>query len=267
MTTFQKIIKYLAMAFAIFLTVSIIGGIVSAIAGVGYFFGNNNVTDNMKNYSVLESVNSMEIEISASMLEVRTGDNYDIKSNHKDISVNTTHGVLKVKEKKVASWLAGKGAKTIITIPRDAKLDNVHISTGAEKVKIEYIETDNLSLELGAGEVDIETLKVNNKTTIDGGVGEIDINNGKLNKTKIDMGIGELSYTGVFTDNCEISSGIGELHLSLTDDKSNYKFEAEKGVGEIRIDGKKIHDYETYGSGKNIIELSGGVGEIKVEFL
>ena len=29
MTTFQKVIKYLAMAFAIFLTVSIIGGILS----------------------------------------------------------------------------------------------------------------------------------------------------------------------------------------------------------------------------------------------
>ena len=47
MTTFQKIIKYLAMAFAIFLTVSIIGGIVSAIAGVGYFFGNNKFATTM----------------------------------------------------------------------------------------------------------------------------------------------------------------------------------------------------------------------------
>ena len=35
MTTAQKVIKYLAIAFAIFLTVSIIGGILSAVGFLG----------------------------------------------------------------------------------------------------------------------------------------------------------------------------------------------------------------------------------------
>ena len=36
MNSVQKVIKYLAMAFAIFLSVSIIGGIITGLAGVSY---------------------------------------------------------------------------------------------------------------------------------------------------------------------------------------------------------------------------------------
>ena len=38
MTTFQKVIRYLAMALAIFLTVSIIGGILGAVGLFGGLF-------------------------------------------------------------------------------------------------------------------------------------------------------------------------------------------------------------------------------------
>ena len=39
MTTTQKIIKYLAVAFALFLSINIISGICSAIFSVPYLFG------------------------------------------------------------------------------------------------------------------------------------------------------------------------------------------------------------------------------------
>ena len=38
MTSVQKAIKYLAMAFAVFLSVSIIGGIFTGLAGVSFIF-------------------------------------------------------------------------------------------------------------------------------------------------------------------------------------------------------------------------------------
>ena len=49
MTEIQRIIKYLAMAFAIFLTVAIISGICGAIASFSFLFGDNKV--NGKIYS------------------------------------------------------------------------------------------------------------------------------------------------------------------------------------------------------------------------
>ena len=41
MTTLQKVIKYLALAFAVFLTVSIVGGILSAVGLLGSLFSDD----------------------------------------------------------------------------------------------------------------------------------------------------------------------------------------------------------------------------------
>ena len=53
MTTFQKIIKYLALAFAIFLSISIISGICSALFTVANLFGENTeseIVNHIKSY-------------------------------------------------------------------------------------------------------------------------------------------------------------------------------------------------------------------------
>ena len=53
MTTFQKVIKYLALAFAVFLSVSIIGGVLSMFGLFGEFFTGDAVTENIKAYAVV----------------------------------------------------------------------------------------------------------------------------------------------------------------------------------------------------------------------
>ena len=59
MTTTQKVIKYVALAFAIFLTVSIISGILSAVGLIGNVIdGEDAVMDEMKLYEVSENITS-----------------------------------------------------------------------------------------------------------------------------------------------------------------------------------------------------------------
>ena len=65
MTTFQKVINYLAMAFAIFLTVSIIGGILSMFGLFGGFFGGDAVTEDIKTYTVSSDIQILEVKINA----------------------------------------------------------------------------------------------------------------------------------------------------------------------------------------------------------
>ena len=52
MTTFQKVIKYLAIALAIFLTVSIIGGILGIFGLFSGFFTGDAVAGDLKTYTV-----------------------------------------------------------------------------------------------------------------------------------------------------------------------------------------------------------------------
>ena len=52
MTSTQKIIKYCAIAFALFLAVSIIGGIVSAVASLSFISGGKHDVGDMNTYAI-----------------------------------------------------------------------------------------------------------------------------------------------------------------------------------------------------------------------
>ena len=54
MNSFQRVIKYLAFAFAIFLSVSIIGGIITGLTGISYIISgrDSEVTGEMQFFPV-----------------------------------------------------------------------------------------------------------------------------------------------------------------------------------------------------------------------
>ena len=87
MTTFQKVIKYLAMAFAIFLTVSIIGGLLSMFGLFGGFFGGDAVTEDIKTYAVSSDIQSLEVKINAADFTIKQGESFSVESNLKHITV------------------------------------------------------------------------------------------------------------------------------------------------------------------------------------
>ena len=81
MTTAQKIIKYCAIAFAVFLIVSIIGGIVGAVTSVPALVSDGR--GEMETYAVTETVKNLEIDLSGARLEIKTGDRFSVESDHK----------------------------------------------------------------------------------------------------------------------------------------------------------------------------------------
>ena len=100
MTNFQKTVKYIAMAFAIFLTVSIIGGILSMFGLFGGFFGGDAVTEDIKAYSVSSEIQSLEVKINAADFTIKQGESFSVESNLKHLTVEDKNGVLTVKETK-----------------------------------------------------------------------------------------------------------------------------------------------------------------------
>ncbi|MGN1092664.1 MAG: hypothetical protein ACI4RS_03315, partial [Monoglobaceae bacterium] len=82
MTTFQKIIKYLAMAFAIFLSISIITGICGALFTVANFLGANTEEETV-NHTIGTDFTGISINLSAAELEIKMGDKFDVETNHK----------------------------------------------------------------------------------------------------------------------------------------------------------------------------------------
>lgn len=256
MTTFQKIIKYLAIAFAVFLSISIISGICGAIFSITGIFHNNPVGE-MKQYSVGSDFTKIKTELSAASLEIKTGDQFRIDSNHKYIDCREEDGCLVIKEKK--STFPGRFAdvRVVVTIPEGTVFQTAQIGAGAGEVDIE---------ELAAGELNAGKLTAAKQAKIDGGAGSVSIKEGSLPNADIDMGVGELEYTGTLTGRARIDYGVGETNLVLTGSEKDYEISLDKGVGEATLNGRKMSDDAVYGSGNNRIEIDGGVGELEITF-
>ena len=265
MTTLQKVIKYLAIAFAIFLTVSIIGGILSAVGLVGGLFSSDAVLEEVKTYSVTADIHNLDIEINAADLYIKEGDAFSVESNLKHLKVEENGGLLTIQETKKFTGTYN-GAVLTVYVPAGTVFDNVNLTTGAGRLTIGNLFSGTLDFELGAGDVSIDSLIATKSADIEGGAGRITIVGGALKDLDLDMGVGQLNLTSALTGNCQLDLGVGESNITLIGSKENYKLDLDKGLGNISIDGVNVSDYGSSGNGTNKVEINGGVGSINVRF-
>lgn len=267
MTDVQKIIKYIAIAFAVYLIVMIFSAIIFGIACIGNIFGEEKTLDNMEELKVeSKEFQSLEIDISAANLIIKNGETWKVETNNAYMEIKEASNKLTVKEKTHGLWNANGETQLIVYLPTNTDLKEVKIKTGAGKITIDDIACQNLKLDLGAGKVSIENLIVKQETEIDGGAGEIEILNGALKNLDLDMGVGKVSITSALTGKSDIDAGVGELNINILGKKEDYSFDIDKGVGAITIDGETISAKEKMGTGQNKLEIDGGVGNIKIEF-
>ncbi len=266
MNTFQKVIKYLAVAFALFLSISIIGGIVQVLASV-VSFGSKNAVGEMKTYEVSEKIESIQVDIGAADFVIQTGEKFLVESNHKYLTVDERNTNLVISEKEHSSFSNTHGeVKLVITVPNGFVFGDADISTGAGRVTVDTLAANTLHLVLGAGEVKIETLIANNKSDIEGGAGALTVNGGVLHNLDCDMGVGNVMLTSKITGNSSIDYGVGRAELVLLGSAEDYQIHLDKGIGEATLDGEKMQSDSVYGTGVNKLDMDGGVGEIEIRF-
>ena len=159
-----------------------------------------------------------------------------------------------------------KDSELIIYLPKEFSFNEVSIDSGAGEIDIDYLKAEELELSLGAGKVEIENLNVSTKIDIDGGAGEVNIKNSEIKNLDLDMGIGKLNLNVSLTGNNKIDAGIGELNIDLIDAFENYKIILNKGIGNATLNDKKIQSDTYYGTGANLIDIDGGIGNIKINY-
>ena len=265
MTTVQKIIKYLAMAFAIFLTVSIIGGVISMFGLFGGFFSGEAVIEDTKTYTVSADIHSLKIKINAADFTIKQGERFFVESNLKHLTVEDKNGVLTIKETKIFSGTY-TGAVLTLYIPADTVFEKVNIITGAGRLTVDSLSASTMNFELGAGEVAIDTLVATSDIDIDGGAGKITISGGALYNLDLDMGVGQLNLTSALTGDSDFDLGVGESNITIIGNKDDYKLDIEKGLGNITVDGTSVSNIKEQDSRNNSIEVSGGIGAINLKF-
>ena len=274
MTTLQKVIKYLALAFAIFLTVSIVGGILSAVGLLGSLFSDDDaewgdVIGETKNYTVSSEISDLNIQINAADFYIKEGNSFSIESNLKNLEVDEKNGCLTLKDLtkiKLNGSNAYENAVLTIYVPVGTVFDNVNIKTGAGRFTVDSLSAATIGFELGAGDVTISKLIAEKSANIEGGAGRITISDGAIKNLDLEMGLGQLNLTSALTGDCNLDSGVGEMNVTLLGSRDDYELDIEKGIGNITVDGKNVTDFGSSGNGANEVDIHGGVGAINVRF-
>lgn len=271
MTSWQKAIKYLAMAFAALLCVGIFSGIIGAFSSFSYVFGNNNLNKNAVSniegdYQLKNSITKLNLELGSTSLVFTTGDSLKVNYTSNRLTAKEKNGELTITEKSSFLGLGNNGAQLIITVPVDYTFQSTKIKMGAGKVDIVGLSTNNLVLNLGAGETKLSSVNVNANTVIDGGAGKITISNSSLQNLDLDMGVGELNLDASLAGNSDLDLGIGAANIGLSGSVQDYTIAIDKGLGSATIDGQKVSGETVHGNGSNFIDIDGGIGNIKVSF-
>ena len=271
MTTIQKIIKYLAIGFAMALTVAIISTILSVFHGLSGVLGLKKEDENVNiDMSEVQFENSdvaiLDIDLSYTNLTIKTGETLKAEASNNKIQCTQNDKKLKIVE-EYEVFSKNDREEMIVYVPEDLEFEKVKINTGAGKINIQNLTAKELVFELGAGETQIENLNVSDKCEIEGGIGKLNIAAGSIKDLDLDMGVGELNMTAKLTGENKVNAGVGNLKMNLKGDKENYKIDTDKGIGSVKIDGQEISDDEKYGDGENSIDVDGGIGSIKIDFV
>ncbi len=264
MTAFQKIVKYLAMALALFLAVSIIGGIVGAL-GTFLFSATDRVSEEVTSYTKFENIQNLKIQIHAAELTVKTGDAFLVESNLAYLTMEEQDGTLLLRETGKISGSTYEGAFLTVYIPADTALQRIYIKTGAGRLLADTLSAREIELELGAGQVIIDELIATRSAEIDGGAGQITVRGGAVHQLDVDMGVGELNLTAALTGSCEFDLGVGESNITVLGEKAEFAIHIEKGLGDITLDGKSVSNMKVEGS-PHSLEVNGGIGAIHLDF-
>ncbi len=269
MSDIQRVIKYIAIAFAIYLVVMIIGGLLTFLGSMFLFFGNDKgITKemNMLTFDNKYEIKELNIDIKAASLIIEESENFAIKTNNSYISLDQNKEILTIKEKSHRWFRDNNESKLIIYLPKSIQFDKFRIDAGAGKIEIDNIISEEINLSLGAGQVIIDNLEATKKSKISGGAGEMIIKNGLLNNLDFDMGVGHVKITSALKGDSDIDAGIGELEINILGPESDYELEVEKGIGRIEVNGKSLNNDSKYGNGINKIEIDGGVGKIDIRY-
>lgn len=235
----------------------------------------------------------LDIEIGTVNFNIVEGEQYkievDIKRNV-DLSYGIKNNTLHIKQKFEPQFNMGDLSTRLdgsitITIPRDMKLEEVEIESGVGQGLIENIKTKKLDMEsgvgivkikeviadeviilCGVGDLNIEGLTAE-KTKVEGGVGSIKAYDLISNKLEASIGVGSVLLEGDIKGNIAIEGGIGGLELNLAGRESDYNYLIERGGGKITINDTKqagVGDVKIQNDGRYDIEISAGLGEIKI---
>ena len=281
MNTTQKVIKYLAIAFGIFLSVTIISSVIFGVACFLNILDNNksieyndsNVKISDKHYEKefgIDEIRNLSIELNISKLYIVKGNQLGIKADniYEGFSADVQNGELIISEDiNLDKKLFKSNRTSIVTlyIPEKFEFDSVTIKSGVGDINIEELNSKKIDATFGVGDFNAQNINSEN-TVFKGGVGDLNISNSDLGKIEYKAGIGDSDIECKLSDNSKIESGVGNITLKLLGSEESYYFDVEAGMGDITLNDNKIKNGNFGDKEAKEVKIKGGIGNIKINY-
>lgn len=281
MKTTNRIIKYFAIALAVFLIITIFSSIAYGIYGIsqifeigfniGSPFDDDSDFDNAEEFKseIFDeaSIKNIVIDITGMNLIIRNGDELKAETDSDDVYYEVNGSSLRIIEKRKNWFDKDNSGKIILYIPVVSAFQNININAGAGKIEAQEIYCEHFNLDVGAGKADIGKLNVSGKSVIEAGAGKIDVSVGNINNLDLQVGTGKADVKAEITGKADVEVGIGSIDLHLIGTDDDYMISAEKGLGSISVEGEQLDDNNHFGSGAVKVDIENGIGSINVDFV
>ena len=277
MTGFQKFIKYAAIVFGIYLSITI----VLVLLGVARGFVGASKNDEFKdivrdreeyhteditrNY---ENIKSLEVNVEETELIIRNGDTFKIEgTNIPDrMEIEQDGNKLKVSDEEVSSSFSDENMVVTIYIPEDVKLDNIDLEINYVSADIQKLNTANLELDIYNNYCEIDEIIADNME-FKNEEGNIDIYDAEIGRLLFDSESGVEDVSLDITVNAEFNLEYSYTDMNLIGKEEDYQISTRNKSGNIYIDDETItSNAETWGSGNTKINLDNVNADIFITF-
>ncbi len=266
MTGGEKFVKFIAICLAFLLICAILSAIFTGVSFLGIIFNDERMYGVPTGKNINSYIEKLNIYVGAADLEVKEGDYLYVESDNDSIKIKENNSVLTITEVK-RPYDFNKTKKVTVYVPSTCAFESINIETGAGLVDISSLNAEKFNLKLGAGVALLSDITSTYDTEIDGGAGELKIEECEFTNLDLDIGVGECTASFRLKGESDVHCGVSSTNLTLYayDDK-DYTVKVDKGIGDVEIDGVTARDNDVFGTGSNIVDISCGVGEVDVNF-
>ncbi len=287
MTGFQKFIKYTAIAFGTYLSITIVFillGIAGTFVGISHI-GNENFEQRIendqdkiienaeesntpsfsKNY---ENIQKLEIDLENVNLEIKKGDSFKIEGMNlsDNIQIQENGENIKIDDEHIPSGYINENTKLVVYMPENQKLNEIDIDVQYASVNIEKINTTKFNLDLQNNTCKISELVADN-VEINNESADIDISTGEVTRFQLEADLGDENVAIKVLENAEIDLEHANAEIKLIGKQEDYQIMHKKQEGRTSIAGQEISSKnETIGNGNAKIKLETKYTNTNVNF-
>ena len=277
MTGFQKFIKYAAIAFGIYLSITIVLALLGIARGLVRASKNDEFKDivtDREEYKTeditrtYENIRNLEVNVEETELIIRNGDTFRIEgTNIPDrMEIEQEGNQLSISDEELPSSFFDGNMVMTIYIPEDTKLDNIDLEINYVPADIQKLNTANLKLDIYNNYCEIDEIIADNME-FKNEEGNIDIYNAEIGRLLFDSESGVEDVSLDITENAEINLEYSYTDMNLIGKQEDYQISTKNQAGNIYIDGETItSNAETWGSGSTKINLDNVNADIFISF-